>query len=49
MAGCSATTVAHACAEHAEWELSNNFVFNNDVSSERSFFVNPTLAVKWIF
>lgn len=30
-----------------EWELSNNFVYNT--YDERSFFVNPTLAVKWNF
>lgn len=28
-----------------EWELSNNFIYNT--ASDRSFFCNPTLAVKW--
>mgnify|MGYP002624515634 CR=1 FL=1 len=32
-----------------EWELSNNFIYNTDYSSDKSFFVNPTLAVKWNF
>lgn len=30
-----------------EWEISNNFIFN--AANERSFFFNPTLAVKWTF
>ena len=30
-----------------EWELSNNFVYNADPESTRTFFFNPTLAVKW--
>ena len=30
-----------------EWELSNNFIFN--AANDRSFFFNPTLAVKWTF
>ena len=32
-----------------EWELSNNFVYNTDPSSSKTFFVNPTLALKWNF
>ena len=32
-----------------EWELSNNFVFNQDPASSKTFFFNPTLAAKWIF
>ena len=28
-----------------EWELSNNFIFN--AYNDKTFFVNPTLAVKW--
>ena len=30
-----------------EWEFSNNFVYNADPTSDKTFFVNPTLAVKW--
>jgi len=30
-----------------EWELSNRFIYNT--TSDRSFFWNPTLAVKWNF
>ena len=30
-----------------EWELSNNFIYNT--YDDKSFFVNPTLAVKWNF
>jgi hypothetical protein len=30
-----------------EWELSDNFVYNT--YNDKSFFVNPTLAVKWNF
>ena len=30
-----------------EWEFSNNFVYNADPTSTKTFFVNPTLAVKW--
>lgn len=30
-----------------EWEVSNNFVYNT--YNDKSFFVNPTLAVKWNF
>ncbi len=32
-----------------EIEFSNNFVFNTDPNSDKSFFVNPTLGVKWNF
>ncbi|MBQ4387168.1 MAG: DUF5020 family protein [Prevotella sp.] len=32
-----------------EWELSNNFVYNADPDSGKTFFWNPTLAVKWNF
>jgi hypothetical protein len=32
-----------------EWEFSNNFVYNSDPDSEKTFFWNPTLAVKWNF
>ena len=32
-----------------EWEFSNNFIYNTDPASEKTFFVNPTLAVKWNF
>lgn len=32
-----------------EWEFSNNFVYNTDPTSDKTFFVNPTLAVKWNF
>ena len=30
-----------------EWELSDNFIYNT--YDDKSFFVNPTLAVKWNF
>jgi len=30
-----------------EWEISDNFVFNT--YNDKTFFVNPTLAVKWNF
>ena len=30
-----------------EWEFSNNFVYNSDPTSSKTFFWNPTLAVKW--
>ena len=30
-----------------EWEFSNNFVYNNDPSSTKTFFWNPTIALKW--
>ena len=32
-----------------EWEFSNNFVYNSDPESTKTFFWNPTLAVKWNF
>ena len=32
-----------------EWEFSNNFVYNADPTSDKTFFWNPTLAVKWNF
>ena len=32
-----------------EWEFSNNFVYNSDPTSDKTFFWNPTLAVKWNF
>ena len=32
-----------------EWEFSNNFIFNSDPTSDKTFFWNPTLAVKWNF
>jgi len=32
-----------------EWECSNNFIFNVDPTSDKTFFVNPTLAAKWNF
>jgi hypothetical protein len=32
-----------------EWEFSNNFVYNSDPESSKTFFWNPTLAVKWNF
>ncbi|MBO4905573.1 MAG: DUF5020 family protein [Bacteroidaceae bacterium] len=30
-----------------EWEISNNFIYNT--YDDKSFFINPTLAVKWNF
>lgn len=33
----------------SEVEFSNNFVFNMKPDSDQTFFVNPTLAVKWNF
>jgi hypothetical protein len=30
-----------------EWEMSNNFIFNT--TNGKTFFFNPTLAVKWTF
>ena len=30
-----------------EWEFSNNFVSNSDPTSDKTFFFNPTLALKW--
>lgn len=39
------------CTEHfsigTEWEISDNFIYN--VYDDKSFFINPTLAVKWNF
>lgn len=32
-----------------EWEFSNNFIYNTDPQSTKTFFWNPTLAVKWNF
>ena len=32
-----------------EWEFSNNFIYNSDPTSDKTFFWNPTLAVKWNF
>lgn len=32
-----------------EWEFSNNFVYNTDPTSTKTFFWNPTIAVKWNF
>jgi hypothetical protein len=32
-----------------EWEFSNNFVYNSDPESTKTFFWNQTLAVKWNF
>ena len=32
-----------------EWEFSNNFVYNSDPESSKTFFWNPTLAVKFNF
>lgn len=32
-----------------EWEFSNNFVYNSDPQSTKTFFCNPTLAVKFNF
>ena len=31
----------------SEWEISNNFIYN--AYSDKTFFVNPTLALKWNF
>ena len=30
-----------------EWEISNNFIYNVDPTSDKTFFFNPTLALKW--
>ena len=30
-----------------EWEISNNFIYN--IANDKSFFINPTLALKWTF
>ena len=32
-----------------EIEISDNFVYNMKLGSDKSFFINPTLAVKWDF
>ena len=32
-----------------EWEFSNNFVYNQDPNSGKTFFWNPTIAAKWNF
>ena len=32
-----------------EWELSNNFIYNVDPTSTKTFFWNPTVGVKWNF
>ena len=32
-----------------EWEFSNNFVYNQDPTSGKTFFWNPTIAAKWNF
>lgn len=32
-----------------EWEISYNFVFNTDPTSDKAFFLNPTVALKWKF
>ncbi|MBQ8948776.1 MAG: DUF5020 family protein [Prevotella sp.] len=32
-----------------EWEFSNNFIYNVDPTSDKTFFINPTLALKWNF
>ena len=32
-----------------EWEFSNNFVYNANPASSKTFFLNPTLAAKWNF
>ena len=32
-----------------EFEFSNNFIYNTDPTSDKTFFVNPTLGVKWNF
>jgi hypothetical protein len=32
-----------------EWELSNNFIYNVDPESTKTFFWNPTVGVKWNF
>ena len=33
----------------SEVEVSSNFIYNTDPASSKTFFVNPTLAVKWNF
>lgn len=32
-----------------EWELSNNYIQNKKRKSDKTFFANPTLAVRWRF
>ncbi|MBO4463095.1 MAG: DUF5020 family protein [Prevotella sp.] len=32
-----------------EWEISSNFIYNQDPTSTKTFFCNPTAAVKWNF
>ncbi len=32
-----------------EWEFSNNFVYNVDPESDKTFFINPTIGIKWNF
>ena len=32
-----------------EWEFSNNFIYNTDPESTKTFFWNPTVGVKWNF
>ena len=32
-----------------EVELSNNFIYNTKLGDDKTFFINPTLAVKWNF
>ena len=32
-----------------EWEISDNFVFNQDPESTKTFFLNPTIGLKWNF
>ena len=33
----------------SEIEISNNFIFNMKAGSDKSFFINPTIAAKWNF
>ena len=33
----------------SEVEVSNNFIYNTNPTSDKTFFVNPTVAVKWNF
>ena len=33
----------------SEFEFSNNFIYNMKPNDDKTFFVNPTLAVKWNF
>ena len=32
-----------------EWEFSSHFVYNADPTSDKTFFINPTLGLKWNF